>query len=226
MIFQRGNPLDYERWAADAGHGELGLRALPAVLQADGELPGGRRRRPFRGDDGPLVLERGPADQPAVPGASSRRCSRPATRSPTTSTATGRRASRRSTATSTAAAGFSAARAYLHPVMNRPNLRVHDARLRHARSCSRAPARSASSSRQTRPRPQRPRAAAPRSSSAAARSTRRSCCSCPASATPSTGGARHRRRRTTCPASARTCRTTSRCTSSTAATQPVSWRPR
>ena len=39
MIFQRGNPLDYERWAGDPGMETLGLRALPAVLQADGELP-------------------------------------------------------------------------------------------------------------------------------------------------------------------------------------------
>ena len=46
QIFQRGNPLDYERWAADPGHGDLGLRALPAVLQEDGGLPGGRPRRP------------------------------------------------------------------------------------------------------------------------------------------------------------------------------------
>jgi choline dehydrogenase len=36
MIFQRGNPMDYERWAADPGHGELGLPALPALLQEDG----------------------------------------------------------------------------------------------------------------------------------------------------------------------------------------------
>ena len=37
MIFQRGNPLDYERWGARPGHGALGLRPLPAVLQADGD---------------------------------------------------------------------------------------------------------------------------------------------------------------------------------------------
>ncbi len=42
MIFQRGNPLDYERWAADAGMEDLGLRPLPALLQADGDLPRGR----------------------------------------------------------------------------------------------------------------------------------------------------------------------------------------
>ena len=48
MIFQRGNPLDYERWAADPGHGGLGLRPLPAVLQADGGLPRRWRRVPRR----------------------------------------------------------------------------------------------------------------------------------------------------------------------------------
>ena len=45
MIFQRGNPLDYERWGADPGHGDVGLRALPAVLQADGALHGRGPRR-------------------------------------------------------------------------------------------------------------------------------------------------------------------------------------
>ena len=39
MIFQRGNPMDYERWAAEPGHEGVGLRPLPAVLQADGDLP-------------------------------------------------------------------------------------------------------------------------------------------------------------------------------------------
>ena len=43
--------------------GELGLRALPAVLQADGDLPRRRRRRTGAAD-GPLVLERGPATSP------------------------------------------------------------------------------------------------------------------------------------------------------------------
>ena len=49
MIFQRGNPLDYERWAAEPGHGVVGLPALPAVLQADGDLPRRRRRVARRG---------------------------------------------------------------------------------------------------------------------------------------------------------------------------------
>lgn len=44
MIFQRGNPLDYERWWRSR-HEALGLRPLPAVLQEDGELPGRPRHR-------------------------------------------------------------------------------------------------------------------------------------------------------------------------------------
>ena len=61
MIFQRGNPLDYERWAGDPGW-RLGLRALPALLQAHGELPCGADV--WRGGDGPLKLERGPVTNP------------------------------------------------------------------------------------------------------------------------------------------------------------------
>jgi choline dehydrogenase len=45
------------------GHGDVGLRPLPALLQAHGDLPR-RSDDEFRGDDGPLVLERGPATNP------------------------------------------------------------------------------------------------------------------------------------------------------------------
>ena len=66
MIFQRGNPLDYERWGADPGMGTLGLRALPPVLQADGELP--RRRRRVPGRRRPARARARPGDEPAVRG--------------------------------------------------------------------------------------------------------------------------------------------------------------
>ena len=68
QIFQRGNPLDYERWAADPGHGDVGLRPLPAVLQEDGDLPRGRARRPVarpRRAAGPGTRT---GHEPAVPG--------------------------------------------------------------------------------------------------------------------------------------------------------------
>ena len=66
MIFQRGNPMDFERWAGRQGHGVLGLRALPALLQADGDLPRRRRRvarRQRAADHGART-----GDQPAVRG--------------------------------------------------------------------------------------------------------------------------------------------------------------
>jgi len=94
MIFQRGNPMDYERWAGDPGMSTWGLRALPAVLQADGELPG-RGRRVSR-HTGPWCSN---ADRRRAHsfGPSSARWRRAATSSPVTSTATARRASRPST---------------------------------------------------------------------------------------------------------------------------------
>ena len=125
MIFQRGNPMDYERWARRAGHGGLGLPALPALLQADGDLPRRRRRRAddWRGGTGPLVLERGPATNPLF-GAFFRPPRRPATRSPTTSTATARRASPRFDRNVHRGRRLSAARAYLHPVRDRQEPRA------------------------------------------------------------------------------------------------------
>jgi choline dehydrogenase len=64
MIFQRGNPMDYERWAADPGmetwdyaHCLPYFRRMENCLAADEDDE-------FRGHDGPLVLERGPATNP------------------------------------------------------------------------------------------------------------------------------------------------------------------
>ena len=64
QIFQRGNPLDFERWAADPGMDTWNYaHCLPyfkrmetCVAAADGD--------PWRGQSGPLVLERGPATGP------------------------------------------------------------------------------------------------------------------------------------------------------------------
>jgi hypothetical protein len=78
MIFQRGNPLDYERWAADPGMETWDYaHCLPYFKRMENCLAG--RRDEWRGGDGPLVLERGPA-RTRCSARSSRPCSRPATR--------------------------------------------------------------------------------------------------------------------------------------------------
>src|SRR5437588_9545429 len=75
MIFQRGNPLDYERWAADPGMATWDYaHCLPYFKRmenclADGGAPSsaafpGSEGSGFRGHEGPLVLERGPATNP------------------------------------------------------------------------------------------------------------------------------------------------------------------
>ncbi|MBA2390819.1 MAG: choline dehydrogenase [Geodermatophilaceae bacterium] len=62
MIFQRGNPMDYERWAADGGMGDWDYaHCLPYFKRMENCLAGADD---WRGGDGPLVLERGPATNP------------------------------------------------------------------------------------------------------------------------------------------------------------------
>jgi choline dehydrogenase len=62
MIFQRGNPLDYERWAADPGMSAWDYaHCLPYFKRMETCLVGSDD---FRGRSGPLVLERGPATNP------------------------------------------------------------------------------------------------------------------------------------------------------------------
>jgi choline dehydrogenase len=67
MIFQRGNPLDYERWAADPGMKEWSYaHCLPYFKRMETRLleDGSVGADAWRGGDGPLVLERGPAQNP------------------------------------------------------------------------------------------------------------------------------------------------------------------
>jgi choline dehydrogenase len=117
MIFQRGNPLDYERWNLpdwDYPH------CLPYFKRMETCLAGADE---FRGGDGPLVLERGPASSPlfdaffeAVQQAGYE----------LTDDVNGRRQEGFATFDRTIHQGrrYSAARAYLHPVLNRRNLEV------------------------------------------------------------------------------------------------------
>jgi choline dehydrogenase len=62
MIFQRGNPLDYERWGADPGMPAWDYaHCLPYFKRMETCLAGADE---WRGGDGPLLLERGPAQSP------------------------------------------------------------------------------------------------------------------------------------------------------------------
>ncbi|MBI3750033.1 MAG: choline dehydrogenase [Chloroflexi bacterium] len=64
QIFQRGNPLDYERWASDPGMETWDYaHCLPYFKRMENCLAAAPDD-PFRGHDGPLVLERGPASSP------------------------------------------------------------------------------------------------------------------------------------------------------------------
>src|ERR687888_431919 len=62
MIFQRGNPLDYEKWARYPGMESWDYaHCLPYFKRMETCLAGADE---WRGGDGPLVLERGPAKGP------------------------------------------------------------------------------------------------------------------------------------------------------------------
>ncbi|CUR56256.1 choline dehydrogenase [metagenome] len=62
MIFQRGNPMDYERWAGDKGLETWDyLHCLPYFKRMETCLAGADE---WRGGSGPLKLERGPATNP------------------------------------------------------------------------------------------------------------------------------------------------------------------
>ena len=62
MIFQRGNPMDYERWASDPGMEQWDYaHCLPYFKRMETCTAGADA---WRGGSGPLVLERGPATSP------------------------------------------------------------------------------------------------------------------------------------------------------------------
>jgi len=64
MIFQRGNPLDYEGWAEAPGMETWDYaHCLPYFKRMEDALDAAPDD-PFRGHGGPLVLERGPATNP------------------------------------------------------------------------------------------------------------------------------------------------------------------
>jgi choline dehydrogenase len=121
MIFQRGNPLDLERWAADPGMAQWSYaHCLPYFKRMETCLAGADE---YRGGSGPLQLERGPATNPlfsaffeAVQQAGY----------DLTADVNGYRQEGFAKFDRNIRRGrrLSAAGAYLHPVMNRPNVEV------------------------------------------------------------------------------------------------------
>src|SRR3984885_10119491 len=62
MIFIRGNPLDYEKWASHAGLESWSYsHCLPYFSRSENRLAGADH---YHGDRGPLELEPGPCTNP------------------------------------------------------------------------------------------------------------------------------------------------------------------
>jgi choline dehydrogenase len=123
MIFQRGNPMDYERWAADPGMADWDYaHCLPYFKRMETCLAADDTDR-FRGKHGPLVLERGPATNPLFGAffAAVRQAGYSLTDDVNGYRQEGFAAFDRNVHRGRR---LSAARAYLHPVMSRANLTV------------------------------------------------------------------------------------------------------
>jgi choline dehydrogenase len=120
MIFQRGNPMDYERWAAEQGMQDWDYaHVLPYFRRSEDSLTD----TPFRGRGGPVTLERGRAANPLF-GAFLQATVEAGY--PTTEDVNGYRQEGfgRFDRNIRSTRRWSAARAYLHPAMRRPNLEV------------------------------------------------------------------------------------------------------
>ena len=121
MIFQRGNPLDYERWGADPGMDTWDYaHCLPYFKRMETCLAGADS---WRGGDGPLVLERGPVTNPLF-GAFFEAVQQAGYE--LTDDVNGYRQEGFAAFDRNIHRGhrLSAARAYLHPVSKRPNLEL------------------------------------------------------------------------------------------------------
>jgi choline dehydrogenase len=126
MIFQRGNPMDFERWAGDPGleHWDY-AHCLPYFKRMETRLleDGTTGADAWRGGSGPLVTERGPANSPLF-GAFLEAVQQAGF--PLTDDVNGYRQEGFTKFDRNVHRGrrLSAARAYLHPVMGRKNLDV------------------------------------------------------------------------------------------------------
>jgi len=123
MIFQRGNPLDFERWAADPGMATWDYAHCLPYFKRMEDCTAAAPDDPFRGHGGPLGLERGPASSPLF--TAFFRAVQEAGHS-LTEDVNGYRQEGFAPFDRNIRRGrrLSAARAYLHPVMDRRNLTV------------------------------------------------------------------------------------------------------
>jgi choline dehydrogenase len=121
MIFQRGNAMDYERWSHDPGMEQWDYaHCLPYFKRMENCLAGGDD---YRGTNGPIVLERGPVTNPLFPAFFEAVTQGGYQLTPDVN---GYRQEGFAAFDRTLHRGrrLSAARAYLHPVLARPNLEV------------------------------------------------------------------------------------------------------
>ena len=119
MIFQRGNPMDYDRWAATPGCGAWDwAHCLPYFKRMETCIAG---VDDWRGGEGPLKLERGPATSPLFEAffEAVRQAGHPMTSDVNGYRQEGFNAFDRNVYRGRR---LSAARAYLHPVLHRKNL--------------------------------------------------------------------------------------------------------
>ena len=119
MIFQRGNPMDYDRWAATPGCGAWDwAHCLPYFKRLETCIAGADD---WRGGEGPLKLERGPATSPLFEAffEAVRQAGHPMTSDVNGYRQAGFNAFDRNVYRGRR---LSAARAYLHPVLHRKNL--------------------------------------------------------------------------------------------------------
>ena len=123
MIFQRGNPLDYQRWASDPGMSTWDYaHCLPYFKRLENCLAAPSDDQ-FRGHDGPLVQERGPIKNPLF-GAFFKAVQQAGHELTTDVNGFKQEGFAAFDRNLRRGLRLSAARAYLHPVMHRKNLKV------------------------------------------------------------------------------------------------------
>lgn len=121
MIFQRGNPLDFQRWGRDEGMQTWNYaHCLPYFKKMENCLAGGDR---YRGTTGPLTLERGPGATPLFRAflAAAQQAGYPLTDDVNGFQQEGFALFDRNIKQGRR---WSASQAYLHPVSDRPNLKI------------------------------------------------------------------------------------------------------